>query len=131
MYEEFVKVAQDAMKPAMKMAENNTAMAVKLMKAQADTTAEMMQSNLAHVQALVEVKDLNVAVDMQQKYVESVNEKLTAVARDNAAVIEAAMTEAGKIFEGSMAEVQAQAKKAAETMEKEISKASKAAKKAA
>ena len=131
MYEDFMKVAQESMKPMLKMAENNTAMAVKLMKAQADTTAEMMQSNLAHVQALVEVKDLNVAVDMQQKYVESVNEKLTAVARDNAAVIEAAMTEAGKIFEGSMAEVQAQAKKAAETMEKEISKASKAAKKAA
>ena len=95
MYEDFMKVAQESMKPMLKMAENNTAMAVKLMKAQADTTAEMMQSNLAHVQALVEVKDLNVAVDMQQKYVESVNEKLTAVARDNAAVIEAAMTELG------------------------------------
>ena len=131
MYEDFMKVAQESMKPMLKMAENNTAMAVKLMKAQADTTAEMMQSNLAHVQALVEVKDLNVAVDMQQKYVESVNKKLAAVARDNAAVIEAAMTEAGKIFEGSLAEVQAQAKKAAETMEKEINKASKAVKKAA
>ena len=127
MYEDFMKVAQESMKPMLKMAENNTAMAVKLMKAQADTTAEMLQSNLAHVQALAETKDLNAAVEMQQKYVETVNEKLVAVARDNAAVIEAAMTEAGKIFEGSIAEVQAQAKKAAETVEKEISKASKKA----
>ena len=127
MYEDFMKVAQESMKPMLKMAENNTAMAVKLMKAQADTTAEMMQSNLEHLQALAATKDLNAAVEMQQKYVEAVNEKLVAVARDNAGVIEAAMTEAGKIFEGSLAEVQAQAKKAAETMEKEISKASKKA----
>ena len=131
MYEDFMKVAQESMKPMLKMAENNTAMAVKLMKAQADTTAEMMQSNLEHLQALAATKDLNVAVEMQQKYVETVNEKLVAVARDNAAVVESAMTEAGKIFEGSLAEVQAQAKQAAEKMEKEISKASKAAKKAA
>ena len=127
MYEDFMKMAQDSMKPMLQMVENNTAMAVKLMKAQADTTSELMQSNLAHVQALAETKDLNVAVEMQQKFVETVNEKLTNVARDNAAVIEAAVTEASKIFEGSMAEVQAQAKKAAETMEKEISKAGKKA----
>ena len=127
MYEDFMKMAQDSMQPMLKMAENNTAMAVKLVKAQADATTELMQGNLAHVQKLAETKDLNVAVEMQQKYVETVNEKLAAVARDNAAVIEAAVTEAGKIFEGSMAEVQAQAKKAAETMEKEISKAGKKA----
>ena len=127
MYEDFMKMAQDSMQPMLKMAENNTAMAVKLMKAQADATTELMQGNLAHVQALVETKDLNAAVEMQQKYVETVNEKLAGVARDNAAVIEAAVTEAGKIFEGSMADVQAQAKKAAETMEKEISKAGKKA----
>jgi 4-hydroxy-3-methylbut-2-en-1-yl diphosphate synthase IspG/GcpE len=127
MYEDFMKMAQESMKPMLKMAENNTALAVKLMQAQAATTAEMMQSNLAHVQALSEIKDLNVAVEMQQKYVETVNEKLAIVAKDNAAVVEAAVTEAGKIFEGSMAEVQAQAKKTAEGIEKEISKAGKKA----
>ena len=127
MYEDFMKMAQESMKPMLKMVENNTALTVKLMQAQADTTAEMMQSNLAHVQALSEIKDLNVAVEMQQKYVETVNEKLANVAKDNAAVVEAAVTEAGKIFEGSIAEVQAQAKKTAATMEKEISKAGKKA----
>jgi hypothetical protein len=86
-----------------------------------------MQSNLAHVQALVETKDLNVAVEMQQKYVEVLNEKLAAVAKDNAAVVEAAVTEAGKIFEGSLADVQAQAKKTAANIEKEIAKAGKKA----
>ena len=131
MYEDFMKMAQDSMQPMLKMAENNTAMAVKLMKAQADTTAEMMQGNLAHVQALVETKDLNAAVELQQKYAETLNEKLVAAARDNAAVIEAAVTEAGKIFEGSIADVQAQAKKTVANIEKEISKAGKAGKKAA
>ena len=127
MYEDFMKMAQESMKPMLKMAENNTAMAVKLMQAQAETSAELMQSNLAHVQALAEIKDLNVAVEMQQKYVETLNEKLANVAKDNAAVVEAAVTEAGKIVEGSMVEVQAQAKKAAESIEKEIGKAGKKA----
>ncbi len=127
MYEDFMKMAQESMKPMLKMAENNTALAVKLMKAQADTTTEMMQGNLAHVQALVETKDLNVAVEMQQKYVEGLNEKMAEIAKENAAVVEAAATEAGKIFEGSIAEVQAQAKKTADSIEKEISKAGKKA----
>jgi hypothetical protein len=127
MYEDFMKMAQESMKPMLKMVENNTAMAVKLMQAQAETSAELMQGNLAHVQALAEIKDLNVAVEMQQKYVETLNEKLANVAKDNAAVVEAAVTEAGKIVEGSMVEVQAQAKKAAESMEKEIGKAGKKA----
>ncbi len=127
MYEDFMKMAQENLKPMLKLAENNTALAVKLMKAQADATAEVMQGNLVHVQALVETKDLNAAVEMQQKYVEALNEKLITTAKDNAAVIEAAVTEAGKIFEGSIAEVQAQAKKTAESIEKEISKAGKAA----
>ena len=127
MYEDFMKMAQESLKPVIKLAENNTALAVKLMQAQAETASEVMQSNLAHVQALVETKDLNVAVEMQQKYVESLNEKLVTVAKDNAAVIEVAVTEAGKIFEGSLAEVQAQAKKTAQNIEKEIAKASKKA----
>lgn len=128
MYEEFVKVAQDAMKPMIKLAENNTALTVKLMRSGSDNAAEMIEDHLAHCKALAQVKDLNVAVEMQQKYVEGVNEKLVTVAKDNAAVIEAAVAEAGKIFEGSMAEVQAQARKTVENIEKEISKAAKPAK---
>jgi len=127
MYEDFVKMAQESLKPMMKMAENNTALMVKLMQSQADTTAEMMQSNLAHLQALVETKDMNAAVEMQQKYVEALNEKLMTVTKESAAVIEAAITEAGKIFEGSLAEVQAQAKKTAQNIEKEIAKSRKKA----
>jgi phasin family protein len=127
MYEDIMKMAQESMKPMLKMVESNTALAVKLMQAQADTTAELMQSNLAHLQALSVTKDLNAAVEMQKNYVEVLNEKLVNVAKDNAGVIEAAATEAGKIFEGSIAEVQAQAKKTAESIEKEIGKAGKKA----
>ena len=127
MYEDFMKMAQESMKPMLKMVESNTALAVKLMQAQADTTTEVMQGNLAHLQALSVTKDLNAAVEMQQKYVEMLNEKLVNVAKDNATVIESAVTEAGKVLEGSIADVQAQAKKAAESLEKEISKAGKKA----
>ncbi|MFT5505903.1 MAG: 4-hydroxy-3-methylbut-2-en-1-yl diphosphate synthase IspG/GcpE [Gammaproteobacteria bacterium] len=127
MYEDLIKLAHDSMKPMLKLAENNTALAVKLMQTQAQNTSEILQGNLAHVQALVETKDFNVAVEMQQKYVESLNEKMAVVTKDNAAVVETAVTEAGKVFEGSIAEVQAQAKKTAETLEKEMSKAGKKA----
>jgi 4-hydroxy-3-methylbut-2-en-1-yl diphosphate synthase IspG/GcpE len=127
MYEDLIKLAQDSMKPMMKLAENNTALAVKLMQTQAQNTSEMLQGNLVHVQALVETKDLNAAVEMQQKYVESLNEKMAVVAKDNALVVESAVTEAGKIFEGSIAEVQAQAKKTVETLEQEMAKAGKKA----
>ena len=125
MYEDFMKMAQDSMKPMLKLAENNTALVVKMLHSQTENAAELMQSNLVHVQALAETKDLNDAVEMQQKYVETLNEKMVTVARENAAVVEAAVSEAGKIFEGSLAEVQAQAKKTVESIEKEINKTGK------
>jgi len=127
MYEDFVKLTQDSLKPVMKMVENNTALAVKLMQSQAESASELMNGNLAHMKALVETKDLNAAVELQQKYVETLNEKMIDVAKENVAAIEAAISEAGKIFEGSFAEVQAQAKKTVENIEKEISKAGKKA----
>ena len=127
MYEDFVKFAQESLKPVVKLAENNTALTVKLMQSQTANAAEVMQGNLDHVKALVETKDLNVAVEMQQKYVEALNDKLVNAAKENAAAIEAAVSEAGKIFEGSLAEVQAQAKKTVENLEKEMNKAGKKA----
>ncbi len=127
MYEDFVKLTQDSLKPVMKMVENNTALAVKLMQSQAESASELMNGNLAHMKAMVETKDLNAAVELQQKYVEALNEKMIDTAKENVAAIEAAISEAGKIFEGSFAEVQAQAKKTVENIEKEISKAGKKA----
>ncbi len=127
MYEDFVKLAQDSIKPVMKLAENNTVLAVNLMKGQSEKTAEFLQSNLAHLQALAATKDINEAVQMQQKYVEELGEKLVSASKENAAAVEAALTEAGKVFEGSLAEVQAQAKKTVEKLEKEMNKAAKKA----
>jgi len=127
MYEEFVKMAQDSLKPVMKLAEQNTALAVKLLNSQSVQTVEMLESNLAQVQVLAGAKDLNDAVELQQKFVESQGEKLLGVAKQNAATIETAVGEASKIFEGSMAEAQEQAKKAVEKISKEVNKAAKKA----
>jgi hypothetical protein len=123
MYEDFVKFAHDSLKPVMKLAENNTALTVKLLKSQSDNVSAMLQDNLSHAQALVEAKDLNVAVEMQQKYVEALNDKLVTVAKENTVLIEDAISEAGKIFEGSLDEAQAQVKKTVENIEKEINQA--------
>jgi hypothetical protein len=127
MYEDFVKMAQDSLKPVMKLSENNTALAVKLLNSQSVQTVEMLESNLAQVQVLAGAKDLNNAVELQQKYVESMGEKLLGVAKENAATIETAVGEASKLFEGSMAEAQEQAKKAVEKISKEVNKAGKKA----
>jgi phasin family protein len=123
MYEDFLKMAQDSLKPVMKLAENNTALAVKLLNSQSVQTVEMLESNLAQVQVIAGAKDLNEAVDLQQKYVESMGEKMLGVAKENAATIETAVGEASKLFEGSMAEAQEQAKKAVEKISKEVNKA--------
>ena len=127
MYEDMMKMAQDSMKPMMKMVESNTAFAVKMMQSQSASVSSLMQDNLAHLQALTATKDMNAALEMQQKYVDSLNEKMANVAKENSAVVEAAISEAGKIFEGSFAEVQAQAKKTVEKLEKEMSKVAKKA----
>ena len=127
MYQEFVKMAQDNMKPVMKLAESNTALAVNLFKSQSEKTVDIMQSNLSHLQALSASKDMNEAVSLQQKYVEELGEKWVAASKENAAAVEAALTDVGKVFEGSLAEVQAQAKKTAQKIEKEITKAAKKA----
>ncbi len=123
MYEDLVKLAQESLKPAMKLAENNTALAVKLLNSQSEKAVQLLEDNLAHAQALVETKDLNIAVELQQKYAESLGEKLLDTARENAAVVESALTEAGKIYEGSMADVQAQASKTVENIQKAGKKA--------
>ena len=125
MYQDFLKLTQDSLKPVMQLAENNTALAVNLMKSQSEKTVELLESNLAHLNALTEAKDVNKAIQLQQQYVEALGEKLVAVSKENAAAVEAAMSEAGKLFEGSLAEVQAQAKKTVEKLEKEMSKVSK------
>ena len=127
MYQEFVKLAQENIKPVMKLAESNTALAVNLFKSQSEKTVDIMQSNLAHLQALSASKDVNEVVSLQQKYVEELGEKWVAASRENAAAVEAAVTDAGKVLEGSIADAQAQAKKTVEKIEKEISKVAKKA----
>lgn len=118
MYQDFLKLTQDSLKPVMQLAENNTALAVSLMKSQSEKTVELLESNLAHLNALAETKDVNKAMQLQQKYVETLGEKLVSASKENAAAVEAAMNEAGKLFEGSLAEVQAQAKKTVEKLKK-------------
>ena len=123
MYENILKMAQENMKPFMQLAESNTALAVRLMKSQTEQTSELLTANLAHLQALAETKDLNAAVQMQQKFAESLGEKVMETAKQNTAEIESVLGEAGKVFEGSLVEVQNQAKKTVESIEKEIKKA--------
>ena len=89
--------------------------------------AELLQNNLTHAKALADVSDPKEALAMQQKYLEELNAKLTASARESAKEFEAAVSEAGKILEASIADAQTQARAAVENLEKEIAKATGAA----
>lgn len=124
MNEEFTKMFQESMKPMMTLAQANTEAMIKLMKTQSEATAELMEGGLAHMQALVKIEEPQAAVELNQKYMETVTEKVGKVAKDNAAVIEAAVTEASKVFESSVVDFQEQTKKAAANMEKNLKKAS-------
>lgn len=127
MYGEYSKMVREGFKPALKLAENNAALTVKLMHSHANSAADMIEANLAHMRAMVEVNDLNAAVELQQKHAESMVEKFASIARESTAAYEAAYTEAGKIFEAAYSDVQAEARKVAETFEKDVKKATKKA----
>ena len=129
MYEKALEMTKNSFKPMVQLAESNTALAVKLISRQSEKAVKMLEDNLAHVQALSAAEDFNGAVELQQKYVEAKAEEAMASARENAADIEEAVTEAGKILEGSWAEVQTQVKEAADVVKTEVKKA--ATKKAA
>ena len=128
MYEDFAKMAQEAMKPALKLAENNTQLVAKLLQSQSSKAAELLERNLEHAKSLSETKDVQEAVERQQKYLQSLNEELIAAARENASMIESAVTEAGKILEGSLADMQTQAREAVAKLEADFAKATKAGK---
>ena len=127
MYANVVEMAQKSMKPVVQLAENNTALAVKLISRQSEKAVELLEGNLAHLQALSAAEDFNGAVELQQKYLESLAEGYMAEAQESAAVVEEAAVEAGKILEGSWADAQEQVKVAAESVKKEVKKASKKA----
>ena len=124
MNEEFAKMFQESMKPVLNLAQANTEAMVKLLKTQSEAAAELLEGNLAHVQALAKVEEPQAAVELQQKYMEGLTEKFGAVAKENAAVIEAAVTEASKVFETSVVDFQEQTKKAAAKIEENLKKAS-------
>ena len=127
MYQEFVKLTQESLKPMMQLAEKNTALTVDMLKSQSEKAAELLESNLSHFLVLSQAKDFNGAAQLQQKYVETLSEKIVTASKENAAALKVALDEAGKAFEGSLAEVQAHAKKTAEKVEKEMTKAAKKA----
>ena len=112
MNDQMVKMAQDSLQPALRLAENGTALAVNLLQARTSSAAELLESNLAHVRALAASKDLNAAWELQTAYVESLSGKMSEAARADVVAVEAAAAEAGKILEGSVADAQAQARKA-------------------
>ncbi len=124
MNEEFAKMFQESMKPVLNLAQANTEAMVKLLKTQSEAAAEMLEGNLAHVQALAKVEEPQAAVELQQKYMEAMTEKFGKVAKENAAVIETAVTEASKVFETSVVDFQEQTKKAAAKIEENLKKAS-------
>ena len=124
MNEEFAKMFQESMKPVLNLAQANTDAMVKLLKTQSEAAAELMEGNLAHIQALSKVEEPQAAVELQQKYMETLTEKFGSVAKENAAVIEAAVTEASKVFESSVVDFQEQTKKAAAKIEENLKKAS-------
>ena len=124
MNEEFAKMFQEGMKPVLNLAQANTDAMVKLLKTQSEAAAELLEGNLAHLQAMAKVEEPQAAVELQQKYMEALTEKFGSVAKENASVIEAAMTEASKVFESSVVDFQEQTKKAAAKIEENLKKAS-------
>eukprot|EP01156_Anaeramoeba_ignava_P015721 Anaeramoba_ignava/a615076_11.p2 GENE.a615076_11~~a615076_11.p2 ORF type:complete len:156 (+),score=0.76 a615076_11:58-525(+) len=101
MYEEM----KDKMKPVMDMAEINKKTAETIISLQSDYFTDFVNTSLAQVKALTEVKEPKEALDLQIKFVKELEEKITSVAEKEVAALTDAKEQLTAIFEKSFADM--------------------------
>jgi len=90
MYQDLIKDVKESMQPVVDMAEINKKATERLFALQSEYVADFINSGLAQMKALTEVKEPNQLVDLQVQYFKSLEAKTTDLAEKEIA----AMTEA-------------------------------------
>ncbi|SEF79269.1 phasin family protein [Marinobacterium lutimaris] len=105
MYDDMLKEMKEKMAPVVEMAEINKKTAETLISLQSDYFSDFVNSSLAQVKALTEVKDPKEAFDLQVKYFKDLEGKMTGVAEKEMAALTQAKDELTTLVEKSVSEM--------------------------
>lgn len=105
MYEDLMKDVQEKMKPAIDVAEVNKKALETLFSLQSEYVTDFVDSSVAQMKALSEVKEAKEAVDLQVAFLKQLETKMTSVAEKELAALTSAKEEITDILEKSLAEI--------------------------
>lgn len=105
MYEDLMKDVQDKMQPAIDVAEINKKALETLFALQSEYVTDFVDSSVAQMKALSEVKEPKEAVELQVQFFKDLEGKMTTVAEKEIAALNDAKVEISEIVEKSLAEI--------------------------
>jgi phasin family protein len=105
MYEDMIKDMKEKMAPVVELAELNKKTTETLVSLQADYFSDFVNSSLAQVKALTEVKEPKEAFELQVKYLKELEAKTTGVAEKEVAALTEAREQFTSLVEKSFSEM--------------------------
>ena len=105
MYEDLMKDVQEKMQPAIDVAEVNKKALETLFALQSEYVTDFVDSSVAQLKALTEVKEAKDAVELQVQFFKDLEGKMTAVAEKEMAALTEAKEEITSIVEKSLSEI--------------------------
>ncbi len=105
MYDDMLKEMKDKMAPVVEMAEINKKTAETLVSLQTEYFSDFVNSSLAQVKALTEVKEPKEAFDLQVKFFKELEGKISGTAEKEMATLTDARDQLTSLIEKSMSEI--------------------------
>lgn len=105
MYEDLMKDVQEKIQPAIDVAEVNKKALETLFALQSEYVTDFVDSSVAQLKALSEVKEPKEAVELQVKFFKELEGKMTDVAEKEMAALAEAKVEISEIVEKSLSEI--------------------------
>lgn len=105
MYDDMLKEMKEKMAPVVEMAEINKKTAETIISLQSDYFTDFVNSSLAQVKALTEVKEPKEAFELQVKFFKDLEGKMTGTAEKEMAALTKANEELTAIVEKSFADI--------------------------
>ncbi|WP_415903872.1 phasin family protein [Neptuniibacter sp. QD48_55] len=105
MYDDLMKDVQEKMQPAIDVAEVNKKALETLFSLQSEYVTDFVDSSVAQLKALSEVKEPKEAIELQVEFFKALETKTTATAEKELAALNSAKEEISEIVEKSLSEI--------------------------
>jgi phasin family protein len=109
MFDQMNEQIQKSMKPVTELASFNAKALEQLASQQNALFSTLLNDGVSFSQGLSEQKDVNTLVEAQKAYVEGIQEKVVAAAKEAYDVISSAQEKAGEVLKTAVEEAQASA----------------------